>query len=69
MYKKAHAAIRKDPVAKPIKKPVPATRKRFNRKPLTKSQRDNRVLQKQRAYLKAKAAGGAQETAAAEADE
>jgi len=71
MYKKAHASIRKDPVAKPSKKPAPETHKRYNRVRLTNSQRANRVLQKQRAFLKAKGigAGAGAGGDAAEADE
>jgi len=58
MYKKAHAAIRKDPTHKSTAKPDPAKHKAYNRKPLSLAQRKDRVLQKQRAYLKKQAAGG-----------
>jgi len=67
MYKKAHEAIRKDPVHKPSGKAAPATHKRYNRKPLTNSQRKDRVRQKQAAFLKQKNEGGAGEEAADEA--
>lgn len=51
MYKKAHAAIRADPEAKPgAKKEV--VKKRWNRIKLSKSQRMARVAQKKEAYLK-----------------
>jgi len=58
LYKKAHAAIRKDPTHKSTAKKAPEVHKRFNRAKLANSQRKNRVLQKQRAFLKQKAAGG-----------
>jgi len=64
MYKKAHAAIRKDPAHKSSAKAAPAKHKRYNRVRLTNSQRKDRVLQKQRAFSKKQ--GGAE---AAEADE
>lgn len=50
MYKKAHAAIRKDPEAKPgPKKDV--KKKRWNAKRLTYDQRKERVAQKKAAFL------------------
>jgi len=52
MYKKAHAAIRADPEAKPSAKKEPAVKKRWNRVKLSKSQRMARVAQKKEAYLK-----------------
>jgi len=63
MYKKAHAAIRKDPTRlakkeapKDAKKP-----KRFNRKKLSLEQRQDRVKQKKATYLKKKAEEGGAE--------
>jgi len=63
MYKKAHAAIRKDPTRlakkeapKDAKKP-----KRFNRKKLSLEQRKDRVKQKKATYLKKKAEEGGAE--------
>jgi len=56
MYKKAHAAIRKDPVHKSTAKPAPKEHKRHNRAPFTLSQRKGRVEQKKQAYLKKQAA-------------
>nr|KAG5703040.1 hypothetical protein BaRGS_016201 [Batillaria attramentaria] len=51
MYKKAHAAIRADPDAKPKQqKDVP--KKRWNPAKLSKAQRDARVKQKKEAFLK-----------------
>lgn len=51
MYKKAHAAIRADPAAKaPAKKEVKP--KRFNRKKLSRQQRNDRVKQRQNAFLR-----------------
>lgn len=51
MYKKAHAAIRADPAAKPaVKKEI--TPKRFNRKKLSRQQRKDRVKQRQNAFLR-----------------
>jgi len=52
MYKKAHAAIRKDPAHKPSTKPAPEKHKRYNRERLSASQRKDRVRQKQAAFLK-----------------
>lgn len=76
MYKKAHAAIRKDPAHKSTAKPEPASRKRYNRAALSNAQRKDRVRQKQAAYLKknpggaeAAPAGGAEEEEAGEGDE
>lgn len=51
MYKKAHAAIRADPVAKPAAK-RDITPKRYNRKKLSRQQRKDRVAQKQKAFLR-----------------
>lgn len=62
MYKKAHAAIRKDPAHKSTAKEAPKTRKRYSRAPLSRSQRKDRVEQKKASFLKKQAA-------AAEADE
>jgi len=67
MYKKCHAAIRKDPAHKPNPKPAPAEHKRYGRQALTNSQRKSRVLQKQKAFLKKQ--GGAEEAAGEEAAE
>jgi len=66
LYKKAHAAIRANPARKANTKPAPATHKRYNRAALTNSQRKNRVLQKQRAYIKKQGAGEAPAAAAGE---
>jgi large subunit ribosomal protein L5e len=65
MYKKAHAAIRKDPAHKASTKPAPKEHKRYNRAALTNSQRKDRVRQKQAAFLKK--SGASEEVA--EADE
>jgi len=53
LYKKAHDAIRANPVReqKPEKQVV---HKRFNRKKLSRQQRKDRVRQKQQAFLRAK---------------
>lgn len=53
MYKKAHAEIRKDPEAKSglKKKPEGFKQKRWNRAPLTRSQRKDRVKQKKASFL------------------
>jgi len=69
MYKKAHAAIRKDPVHKSKAKPEPKEHKSYSRKRLSLSQRKDRVLQKQRAYLKTHATGTRPAVAAEAADE
>lgn len=61
MYKKAHAEIRKDPETKPReKKAVPAghKQKRWNRAPLNRLQRKDRVKQKKESFLKKLAAVG-----------
>ncbi|XP_064616227.1 large ribosomal subunit protein uL18-like [Liolophura sinensis] len=51
MYKKAHAAIRADPAAKPaVKKEVP--KKRWNRQKMSSKQRKDRVKQKKATFLK-----------------
>jgi len=57
MYKKAHAAIRENPVRLPKKeKPKDAKKpKRFNRKKLSLEQRKDRVKQKKASFLKKKA--------------
>jgi large subunit ribosomal protein L5e len=53
MYKDCHAAIRKDPVAKPVEKKERTTKpKRWNRSKLTLAQRMDRVRQKKASYLK-----------------
>lgn len=61
LYKKAHAEIRKSPEAqqKP-KKTVPAgqKQKRWNRAPLNRAQRQDRVKQKKESFLKKVAALG-----------
>jgi len=59
MYKKAHAAIRKDPAHKPSGKPEPKEHKRYNRAALCNSQRKDRVRQKKAAFLKKKNEGQA----------
>jgi len=51
MYKKAHAAIRADPVAKKSDKKAEIVKKRWNRKKLSNPQRKARVAQKKAAYL------------------
>ncbi|KXJ28264.1 60S ribosomal protein L5 [Exaiptasia diaphana] len=53
MYKKAHAAIRADPVAKATAK-KDVTHKRYNRKKLSRQQRKDRVAQRQKAFLRKK---------------
>jgi len=60
MYKKAHAAIRENPVLLPKKeKPADAKKpKRFNRKKLSLAQRKDRVKQKKSTFLKKKAEAG-----------
>jgi len=57
MYKKAHAAIRENPVQLPKKEaPKDAKKpKRFNRKKLSLAQHKDRVKQKKATYLKKKA--------------
>jgi len=54
MYKKAHAEIRKDPEAKSVKKVKPAgfKQKRWNKRSLTKEQRDDKVKQKKDSFRK-----------------
>jgi len=54
MYKKAHAEIRKDPEAKPVKKVKPADfkQKRWTKQGLTKAQRVDKVKQKKASFLK-----------------
>jgi large subunit ribosomal protein L5e len=54
MYKKAHAEIKKDPSVKSALKAKPAgyKQKRWNRAPLTKTQRMDRVKQKKASFLK-----------------
>jgi large subunit ribosomal protein L5e len=61
MYKKAHANIRKDPAHKSTAKEAPKARKRYNRLPLTLSQRKDRIRQKKESFLQKKAAAGADE--------
>lgn len=56
MYKKAHAAIRKDPAHKSTAKEAPKTHKRYNRLPMKLSQRKDRVRQKKESFLKKQAA-------------
>ncbi|XP_037537566.1 60S ribosomal protein L5a [Nematolebias whitei] len=52
MYKKAHAAIRANPVHK--KKPKKdVTKKRWNRAKLSLAQRKNRIAQKKASFLRA----------------
>lgn len=53
LYKKAHAEIRKDPEAKSTlkKKPDGFKQKRWNRAPLTRTQRKDRVKQKKASFL------------------
>jgi len=53
MYKNAHAAIRKDPAAKPKKSTKEKERKRYNRAKLSLAQRKDRVKQKKEAFKKA----------------
>jgi large subunit ribosomal protein L5e len=52
MYKKAHAAIRADPEAKPSAKKEVETKKRWNHLKLSNAQRKARVAQKKEAHLK-----------------
>ncbi|EDO42468.1 predicted protein [Nematostella vectensis] len=52
MYKKAHAAIRESPEAKPAAKRE-VTVKRFHRKKMSRQQRVDRVKQKKAAFLRA----------------
>jgi large subunit ribosomal protein L5e len=54
IYKTAHAKIRENPEHKTTlkKRPEGFKQKRWNRKKLTKSQRDDRVKQKKASYLK-----------------
>jgi len=67
MYKKCHAAIRKDPAHKSTAKPAPKEHKRYNRAPMNNAQRKGRVAQKQAAFMKKHA--GEDVAAEAEADE
>jgi len=62
MYKKAHAAIRQNPVRLPKKEPKKDAKKpkRFNRKKLSLEQRKDRVKQKKATYLKKKEEEGAE---------
>jgi large subunit ribosomal protein L5e len=46
LYKKVHAAIRKDPSAKPTEKKKPSAPKKWQRIPLSLAQRKDRVRQK-----------------------
>lgn len=69
MYKKAHAAIRKDPTHKPSGKPEVKEHKRYNRAPLCNSQRKDRVKQKKAAFMKKKNAGESAAEPEVEADE
>jgi len=70
MYKKAHAAIRKDPSHKPSGKPAPKEHKRYNRAALSLSQRKDRVRQKQASFVKKQGAAPAEAvTEEAEGDE
>jgi len=55
MYKKAHAAIREDPVPQPKEKKEVKT-KRWNRKKLSLAQRRDRVKQKKESFLRAQEA-------------
>lgn len=59
MYKKAHAAIRADPEAKPAAK-KDVTKKRWNRVKLSNAQRKARVAQKKEAFLKTLSAEAAE---------
>jgi len=52
VYKKAHAAIRKNPAHKSSAKPAPEKQKRHTAAGLSLAQRKDRVLQKQRAFIK-----------------
>lgn len=56
LYKSAHAAIRADPTHKPAEKKE-VTKKRWNRKKLTLSERKNRVAQKKASFIKKLEAG------------
>ncbi|KAK0063592.1 60S ribosomal protein L5-A, partial [Biomphalaria pfeifferi] len=59
MYKKAHAAIRADPEAKPAAKKE-VTKKRWNRVKLSNAQCKARVAQKKEAFLKSLSAEAAE---------
>jgi len=54
MFKKAHAEIKKDPDAKKVekKKPEGFKQKRWNKAPLNREQRADRVKQKKESFLK-----------------
>jgi len=52
MYKKAHAAIRADPEAKPAAKKTDIVKKRWNRQKLSTAQKNARVAQKKEAFLR-----------------
>jgi large subunit ribosomal protein L5e len=53
MYKKAHAEIKKDPAAKPNpKKGKQYPKKRWNKAPLNRAQRKDKVKQKKASFLK-----------------
>lgn len=57
MYTKCHAAIREDPTPKKkAERPADAKTKRWNRKKMSKSQRDDRVRQKKASFLRARQA-------------
>jgi len=60
MYKKAHVAIRENPVRLAKKEPLKDAKKpkRFNRKKLSLKQREDRVKQKKATYLKKKSEEG-----------
>jgi len=60
MYKKAHAAIRENPVRLAKKEPLKDAKKpkRFNRKKRSLKQREDRVKQKKATYLKKKSEEG-----------
>ena len=53
MYKKAHAEIKKDPAAKPNpKKGKQYPKKRWNKAPLNRAQRKDKVKQKKESFIK-----------------
>jgi len=60
IYKKAHEAIRADPVLKAKQRAKPPVKRRWNRKKLTLSERRNTIAQKKAAFLKKLEAGDAE---------
>lgn len=52
LYKKAHAAIRKNPAHVSKAKPAPTSHKRYNKRKLSRQQRQSKVQQKKDAFLR-----------------